>query len=195
MLLLTHYIQLKARGHRELFELDVSLCWEGTIHEVQGLDDEVLPAISWPRLYYSKRHPRVITVQLDMVDDILNVLSAVFFGEVYHRLALLVHQEYHLGQVITQILNSDLVVEVPLYCQEKVLSLYIRELCDRHALHLVVHVEHLHTEIACDIANLVREPADLVDLIIVIFRFPLHQLRFVHLLVLINEGEPQNSRF
>lgn len=116
VLLLTHYIQLKASGHRKLFELDVSLRWESTFHEVQGLYDEVLPPISWPRLNYSKRDPRVITVLIDMVDDILNVLSAVFFGEVDHRLALLVHQEYHLWQVITQILHSDLVVEVPLYC-------------------------------------------------------------------------------
>lgn len=63
----------------------------------------------------------------------------------------------------------------------------IGEFCNGQALDLVVHVKHLDTEIACYIANLVGEPADLVDLIIVILRFSLHQLRFVHLLVLIYE--------
>jgi len=51
-----------------------------------------------------------------MVDDILYVLCTVFFCEKDHWLALLVHQEYHLRQVITQILHPELVVEFPLYC-------------------------------------------------------------------------------
>ena len=71
----------------------------------------------------------------------------------------------------------------------------IGEFFDGQALDLVAHVKHLDTEITCYIANLVGEPADLVDLIIVILRFSLHQLRFVHLFVLINEREPQNPRF
>ena len=107
---------MKACGNRKLFELDLSLCWESILYEVHSLNDEVLPPISWPRQNYSKRHPRVITVLLHIVDDVLNVLCAAFFGEVDHWLALLVHQEYHLRQVITQILHAELVVEVPLYC-------------------------------------------------------------------------------